>query len=268
MLKTKFNKDISGYENEDEFASYLNGKKVGEVNPIFQDLLYKLYGKLQTDDVIKCWVNMDKRKADIYIKINNYVRGVSIKKGVKNSVHTEHIDDFINLLDSIGINEEVKTEFLKYHYADGTVDGKGKVRISSKEYRSKYQNKVNLINENLNNPKYIDTFISRFVTKGNRAAYDIDAIIYGVIDDFIWITRDEIKYIIRKHLSDDISSLHISCLTIQPMGRNLTWNEKCEYARRHVQIKWYNLADQIIEVMSTYRKKENYDSYFIDKIRK
>ena len=165
MLKIKFNKDISGYENEGEFAAYLNGKRVGEVNPIFQDLLSKLYKNLSDDDYIKCWVNMQKRKADIYIKINNYVRGISIKKGVKNSVHVEHIDDFI------------------------------------------------------------------------------------------WITREEIKYIIRKHLSDNVGALHISCLTIQPKARNLNYNTKHESGRRHVQLKWYNLSDQIIEVMATYRDK-------------
>lgn len=198
---------------------------------------------------------MSKRKADIYIKINNYVRGISIKKGVKNSVHVEHIDDFVSLLRRIGVDTTIINEFLKYHYADGTINGKGKHRISSTEYRNDYQAKVDMINEAINKNENIDEFIDRFVLKGNRAAYEVDAIIYGVIDDFIWITRNEIKYIIKKHLHDNIGALHISCLTIQPMGRNLNYNPKYEYTRRHVQLKWYNLADQIIEVMATYRAK-------------
>lgn len=255
-FEIKFNKNISGYENEDEFARYLNGKRVGEVNPIFHELLNKLYINLSEDDYIKCWVNMAKRKADIYIKINNYVRGISIKKGVKNSVHLEHIDDFVHLLRTIGINENIINEFLKYHYADGTINGKGKYRISSAEYRKNYQDKIDMINNELNREEFIDKFVNRFVLQGNRAAYEVDAIIYGVIDDFVWITRKEIKYIIKKHLFDDIRALHIGCLTIQPMARNLNYNAKHEFGRRHVQLKWYGLSDQIIEVMATYRNKK------------
>ncbi len=248
-----FNKNISGYKNEEEFAEYLNEKKFGEVHPIFQDLLHNLYGGIDFNDVITCWVNYSKRKADIYIKVNNYVRGISIKKGVKNSVHVEGVEKFVSLLKDMNINDEIISSFLKYHYADGTLDGTGLKRISSIEYREKYQANINLINEEFNKEEYIDKFINRFILQGNKSEYEVDAIIYGVVDDFIWITNQEIKYIIRKHLCDFSYSLHISCLSIQPMARNLNYNSKYEFARNHIQIKWYNLADQIIEVMATYR---------------
>ncbi len=204
-------------------------------------------------DSIICWVNKSKRKADIYIKINNLVRGISIKKGVKNSVHVENIETFIEFLKKMGISNNIITMYLNYHYADGTINGTGKTRLSSSEYRNKYQNEVDIINQEFNKDKYIDKFINRFVLQGNKSEYEVDAIIYGVVDDFIWITNDEIKYIIKKHILDDISSLHISCLSIQPMSRNLNYNSKYEFCRHHIQIKWYNLSDQIIEVMATYR---------------
>ncbi len=248
-----FNKDVSGYKNEEEFAEYLNGKKFGRIYPMFQDLLYKLYGKIDFNDVITCWVNKSKRKADIYIKVNNYVRGISIKKGVKNSVHVESIKEFISFLRNINVNDEVINKFLKYHYADGTINGTGKNRISSVEYREKHQGDVDFINIEFNKEKYIERFINRFVLQGNKSEYEVDAIIYGVVDDFIWISNEEIKYIIKKHLYDSISSLHISCLSVQPMARNLNHNSKYEFARDYIQVKWYNLADQIIEVMATYR---------------
>lgn len=248
-----FNKDISGYKNEEEFAEYLNGKNFGRIYPVFQELLYKLYGKIDFDDTITCWVNKSKRKADIYIKVNNYVRGISIKKGVKNSVHVESIEEFVSFLKNMKVNNEVINKFLKYHYADGTTNGTGKKRISSMEYREKYQEDIDYINKEFNKEEYIDKFINRFVLQGNKSEYEVDAIIYGVVDDFIWITNKEIKYIIKNHLYDIVSSLHISCLSIQPMARNLNYNPKYEFARNYIQIKWYNLADQIIEVMATYR---------------
>ena len=36
------------------------------------------------------------KKSDIFIKINSKIKGISIKKGMKNSVHVERISDFIH----------------------------------------------------------------------------------------------------------------------------------------------------------------------------
>lgn len=252
-----FNKEITGYENEEEFASYLNGKQVGRVYPNFLELLYKLYGYLDYKDYIECWVNKSKRKADIYIKINGYVRGVSIKKGVKNSVHNESIGTLVLFFREIGIEEDIINKFLHYQYADGTINGTGKTRISSSLYRQKYQNNIDEINRAFNDDKYIDLFVNRFILQGNKSEYEVDAIIYGVVEDFIWITKEEVYYIMRKHLKDNISSLHIALLTVQPMARNLNYNPKYEVCRNLVQVKWYNISDNIIEVMAFYRNRRN-----------
>lgn len=117
----------------------------------------------------------------------------------------------------------------------------------------KYQQDIDIIKKEFNKKKYIDIFINRFILQGNKSEYEVDAIIYGVVEDFIWITNEEIKYIIRKHLIDNWSSLHISCLSLQPMSRNLNYNSKYDFCRYHIQVKWYNLSDQIMEVMATYR---------------
>lgn len=260
-----FNKDISGFKNEEEFVEYLNGKLVKEVHPIFQELFNTLYKNISSQDKIICWLDFNKRKADMYVKINNIIKGISIKKGIKNSVHVEHIDDFIEFMNKLGVEENIIKEYLKYHYADGTMNGSGEKRLSSIEYRQKNQCSLDYINSKLNINEYIDKFTERFILKGNRSNYEIDAIIYGVVDDFIWITNNEIRYIIKKHLDDNISSLHISCLSIQPLTRNLNYSKKNEYGRNHIQVKWYNIADQIIEVMATYRKMKNiYDMSLID----
>ena len=250
-----FNKEITGYENEEGFANYLNGKQVGRVYPNFLELLNKLYGYLDYKDYIECWVNKSKRKADIYIKIDGYVRGISIKKGVKNSVHVESIGTFVSFFREIGIDEDIIEKFLYYQYADGTINGTGKTRISSSLYREKHQKDIDEINKVLNDEKYINAFVNRFVLQGNKSKYEVDAIIYGVVEDFIFITKEEVYYIMRKHLEDEISSLHISLLTLQPMARNLNYNPKYEACRNQIQVKWYNISDNIIEVMAFYRSR-------------
>ena len=96
----------------------------------------------------------------------------------------------------------------------------------------------------------------------------MDAIIYGVVEDFIFITKEEVYYIMRKHLKDEISSLHVSLLTLQPMTRNLNYNPKYETCRNQVQVKWYNISDNIIEVMAFYRQKKYLFSKFTTEYNK
>lgn len=258
-----FNKEITGYENEEEFAAYLNGKQVGRVYPNFLELLYKLYGYLDYKDYIECWVNKSKRKADIYIKINGYVRGVSIKKGIKNSVHNESISTLVSFFREIGISEDIIEKYLFYQYADGTINGTGKIRISSTLYRENHSKEIAEINEVFNDEKYINAFVNRFILQGTKSEYEVDAIIYGVVEDFIWITKEEVYYIMRKHLKDEVASLHISILTLQPMSRNLNYNPRYEVCRNLVQVKWYNISDDIIKVMAFYRNRRLFSSKLI-----
>jgi len=83
------------------------------------------------------------------------VRGISIKKGVKNSVHVEGIESFTTFLKELGVRKSLINMFLKYHYADGTKNGTGDIRISSAEYKKHHQNEINKINKELNKDRYI-----------------------------------------------------------------------------------------------------------------
>lgn len=65
------------------------------------------------------------------------MKGISIKKGYKNSVHVERISDFIHFLIENNIDREIVTEYLKYHYADGSTNGKGIKRLSVEEYKKR-----------------------------------------------------------------------------------------------------------------------------------
>ena len=43
---------------------------------------------------------------------------------------------------------------------------------------------------------YIKNAIDRFVTKGKNSKYYIDAIVCGEVDDFVWITKEDIVKVI------------------------------------------------------------------------
>lgn len=126
-----FNKDISGINNEIEFVNYLNNKKIFELNPMFYSFIKDLFIDLNNEYIITCWKNTKPQKTYIFICINNTTKNISIKKGIKNSVHVERISDFVHFLIENNIDREIIIEYLKYQYADGTTNGTGKIRLSA-----------------------------------------------------------------------------------------------------------------------------------------
>lgn len=241
--------EINGYNNEFEFVKYLNRRKVGELNPMFRQLIDKLYNNLDDDNVILAWRNHLPQKSDIFIKINGIMKGISIKKGMKNSVHVDGISSFIHFLIENNIPRDVVIEYLKYHYADGTTNGKGEKRISVQEYKISNQQNIDRINRYLNQEEILNKAIDRFILKGNNSNYYIDALIYGEVYDFIWVLKDDIKKIILSKKDIYSTSVHFGTITCQPKNRCLNYNKLYEKDRFCVQLKWYNLNDDIIEFM-------------------
>ena len=241
---------ITGKNNEYEFVKYLNGKRISELNPMFRELVDELFPKEESNSIIKSWKNHYKEKSDIFIKINEKMKGISIKKGYKNSVHVERISDFIHFLIENNVDREIVIEYLKYHYADGTTNGKGNKRIPVEEYKKDNQPKIDKINKVLNDEKIIKKAINRFITRGKNTDCFISAIIYGEVDDFIWATKEQIEEIILLKKDVYSSAVHFGALTCQPKNRCLNYNPLYEKDRFCVQIKWYNIFDDIIEYLS------------------
>ena len=250
--------NITGLDNEFEFVKLFNGKTIKEVDPISQELLYSLFKNIPDNEIIKAWRNHYKQKSDIFIQISGVMKGISIKKGMKNSVHVERISDFIAFLKDNDVNEDMICEYLKYHYADGTINGTGKNRMTAEEYKKEHQNEIDELNEKLNRIEIVKKAIDRFILKGNNSKFSIDALICGEVNDYIWIIKDDILKIIMQKIKDYSSAVHFGSLTCQPKNRCLNYNPKYEKDRYSIQIKWYNLFDDIIENMylSNLEKKE------------
>ena len=64
------------------------------------------------------------------------------------------------------------------------------------------------------------------------------------------IKKEDIINIILSKKDVYSTGVHFGPLSIQPMDRCLNHNEKYEKKRFCVQVKWYNLADDIIECMN------------------
>ncbi len=252
--------EMNGFDNEFAFVLALNNKTIKELTPICRDLIETIFPDENENSIIKCWLNHFKQKSDIFVKINNKTKGISIKKGMKNSVHVEPISEFISFLINNHIPRDSIIEYLKFHYADGTTNGKGLKRISMEEYKVQNQDKIDKINREINNEQLLIKAIDRFIIKGNNSLFPISALIYGEVDDFIFITKEDIRNIILRKKDDYSSTVHFSVLTVQPKNRCLNYNTKYEKDRFCVQVKWYNLFDDIIENM--YLKEQSKKEVF------
>lgn len=242
--------DVNGLENERYFFRYLNGKKIKMLNPAFSGLIYSLYENVDQNARIKCKIDYNKKKYDLVIEINNCIKKISIKKGINNSVHAEGISSFIHFLIDSGIDKNIIIEYLKYHYADGTTNGSGNQRMSVNEYKMNNQDKIDEINKAINNKYVLKRAINRFVLQGKNSNECIDAIIYGTVNDFMFLLKEEIIEIILSQKDIYSTGVHFANLYCQPMTRNLNNNPKYEKKRYCVQIKWYSIFDDIVKYMN------------------
>ena len=244
------NNDISGFQNEKQFCNMLNNKKIKELNPMLDGFISDLYGNLDGNLIIKCRISYSNKKYDIVLTIDDIVKRVSIKKGIKNSVHVEGISSFIHFLIENKVKKEYVINYLKYHYADGTTNGTGRNRISVNEYKLTHQQEIDELNKVLNNEELLGKAVERFIIRGNISDKEIDALIYGTVNDFYWIKKEDIYKIILCKKDIYSTAVHFSSLTVQPLDRCLNNNHKYEKRRFCIQIKWYNLIDDIIENMN------------------
>lgn len=210
-----------------------------------------LFPNVNLNSVVHCYKNVEYEKGDICIKVLDEVKYVSIKMGHRNSVHCESIKKFVKFLEKLNISKNTIKEILKYQYADGTINGTGNYRLSTVEYKKNNKDSIKQINNELNNPEILREAVNRFIIQGTQwHTHKIDLLIYGIPEDFFFITPKEIHTYVQSKKNMESSAIHFSCLTFQPLSRILDYNEKMEYMRDWIQIKWYNLEDNIIELMN------------------
>ena len=245
-----------GIKNEFCFIKEINGKRFNELSFLLQELILFLFPYIKSYSIIKCYKNIEYEKGDIVIQVSLIKKYISIKMGHKNSVHCESIKKFKKFLESINISNHTINEILRYQYADGTLDGTGKFRKSALEYKQDNIESILSINKELNTEEVIKKVINRFIIQGTQLHTNkIDLLVYGIPDDFFFITPEEIYSFIISKRKIESSAIHFSCLTLQPLSRVLDYNEKMEYMRHWIQIKWYNLEDNIIELMNVRSQK-------------
>lgn len=245
-----FNNNKNGFQNEIDFVRKIEGKEYSELDYKLQLFIDDIFKKVNKKSIIQCYKNAELQKYDIIIQIDDIKKRISIKKGIKNSVHAEPISEFIHFCIENKMPRNLVVNFLKYHYADGTTNGTGNNRMKIEDYKKIHQPEIDEINNFINQKGFLKKAIDRFILRGRNSEVGIDVIIYGVPEDFIWIKKEDIYEIILLKRNIYSTSIHFSCLTYQPLNRCINRNSKYEKDRFISQVKWYNLCDDIIEQMN------------------
>ena len=241
----------NGVQNEYDFIELFNGKYLNELDNRSQVFLKEIFnGIIDNDEMIVAWKNRVMQKADFFIKYKTVIRGISLKCGHSNSMHHESIEDFKLFLEKYGIPYKVIDYYTSYHYGYGR-DNNGKTDfsklLSSEEYKKLFQSEIDVFNKFINRTRIIIDMVDRFIIRGKNSDYDIEALICGTIDDYVWISKYDLYDLILSKRCNEFTSPHIACMTIGPKKRNLDGNSKNPKDRYIVAIRWNFIKESIIE---------------------
>lgn len=244
----------NGIANEVKFQKIFDKKMVKELKSQFQELLYSLFDNLKEDDYIECWQSKFKEKADIKIRINGNIKGISIKMGENNSVHQEHINGFSNYLLSIGVSNTVVNELRAYIF--GIING---VQINTESYKKEKQQEIIQIKNALMDFYIKINLFIRFLWKGKETQlFDADAIIHGTPENFLWATKSEVLEYLINYPNDNSVHVKIGPLFIQCRNRNLNKNVSSMFAEEYIQVKWYSLKKDLYIITKNRQKRKNH----------
>ena len=233
-----------GIKNELKFAQIFNNKRIKDLPINYQELILKIFNNVDSNSKIECWKSKYLEKSDIKIKINNNVKGISIKTGNECSMHQENKYQFYNFLSKIGIDIEIINKFDNFML--GYLNGQ---KVDAKTYINANIQDINMIKKSLNNYYIKNKLLIRFIFQGTeRQQYDCTALIYGTPDNFLWATNNELMSYLQKYKENDQTYITISALNIKCYDRNLTNNPKRSEKSNDIQVKWYSIKEDLLYI--------------------
>ena len=84
-----------------------------------------------------------------------------------------------------------------------------------------YQNEIDEFNKEINKTRIIIDMIDRFVVRGRNSNYDIDALVCGTVNDYVWILKYDLYDLILSNRRTDLTSPHIACIRWNYIKENI-----------------------------------------------
>lgn len=243
----------TGFTNEKALINALHQKKYQDLNKNLQKLIRHSFRN--HDGIIYCELEAGANKSDIKITINQESHSYSIKKGQGNSVHQESIKSFLAYLRTEHmLTQEIEEAFKRFIWADGTLDGSGKVknRLSSKQFKKRYPKTIEVLQQFLNSIK--EALIRRFIIDGVASQSSAEFIYYGTVKKGVCCSTKHVLKWLLTH--DSRATLHVGKLSFQAWNRNLKGKQKAEQKRGIIQLKWGGLKKDIRKIAKIHLGKQ------------
>lgn len=233
-----------GHKIEEEFVKTLDNKKISEISKELQELLYSIFNDINNNDLIHCWRSKYLEKSDIKVKINNSIKGISIKSGYNCSMHQENINRLIPYLQKMGIEDHVINILI--NFITGRINNE---KVNAKIYIEKKQKEIEILSKELNNYYIKSGLITRFIIQGTELQrYGCDCLVYGTPKSFLWATKNELlKFLVESEQINN-NSISIGSLNLKCYDRNLNNNPNRINKERDIQIKWYKIKDDLLYI--------------------
>ncbi len=236
-----------GFDNETLIVEALNGKVFSELSSNMQKLISSLYPIIQVDDLIMAKKLGTVFKSDIEVVIKNNSFYISVKKGSGNSVHQEPISEFINYIKAeLLADYYICQEIENFIWGDGTSDGSGRVndRLSAREIKKLHPKRVATMQEFFD--RNCAVLLKRFLEIGSTGNKPAEFIYYGDLENgYLVPIKKAIDYLCKHPLKNNP---HVGGLSFQAWNRNINGGDKSENKRGQIQLKWGNLASDIIKI--------------------
>ncbi|MCF7930785.1 MAG: hypothetical protein K9L02_04705, partial [Acholeplasmataceae bacterium] len=146
-----FGDNSSGFLNESNIVDYINRvSNYSEFNSNIKGFLEFLYQDVSATQTFEARQLSGQGKPDLVITSNGIEKYVSVKKGSGNSVHQEQLSLFENFMRRNGVPDSIISILKQFHYADGTINGSGTLRIDSRTFIQSHTTEIIQLNVELN----------------------------------------------------------------------------------------------------------------------
>ena len=234
----------TGFKNEHDLYTAINGKYLYQLNTNLKNLILKL-SDCNENQIIKAIKKGGQCKPDIEIIINNISYNISIKRGSGNSVHQEPLNVFIEFLkDNTDINDKEINCIKLFIWSDGSYDNSGQIsdRLDLNEMSKKYPDENNLLSKFFDRNK--ETLIKRFLKTGRfQNQPEADYLYYGNVNEgCLKKMNNVIEFLVSKIGS---GKLNIGNLSFQAWNIVKNGNPKTENRRGVIQLKWSSIKKDL-----------------------
>ena len=261
MLKSE-----NGFVVENLLISALNNKKVKELNDNLKEMLEKLFGDIDEDEIVECEKFKGFFKPDIVITYQGNKKYVSVKSGNAVTVHEEQLSTFVSFLHKTGFSKEALDTVKLYQYGDGTTDGTGEKRMNWREVYEKYADKIKKANIEFNRDKMkVYKVMDRLLFQGvDVEAIQADAIYHGDVDNGVLVTKDSVDGYFAFKEWNQYDALHIGPFFLKPHSRFVGVPDdriKNEHLRHKIQINWSNMKADMLYIDKYFSSKKKRSIY-------